>query len=122
MLIEEDLTYKIRGCVFEVFRELGAGFLEKVYENSLVVELEKKGLNCKAQHVLTVNYKGNIVGEYIADLLVEDKVIIELKSVNKILPVHEAQILNYLKATNIELGLLVNFSHPKATVKRYVFN
>jgi len=80
MLIEEDLTYKIRGCVFEVFRELGAGFLEKVYENSLVVELEKKGLNCKAQHVLTVNYKGNIVGEYIADLLVEDKVIIELRS------------------------------------------
>lgn len=78
--------YKIRDCVFEVFRELGAGFLEKLYENALMLELQKQGLNCKAQ------------------------------------PIHEAQLLNYLKVLNITLGLLVNFLHPKATVKRYVLS
>lgn len=119
MLEDEELTYKIRGCVF---RELGAGFLEKVYENALMIELQKQGLHYKTQHSLKVNYKGNAVGEYMADLLIEDKVIIELKAVSKILPVHEAQLLNYLKASNISLGLLVNFTHPKATIKRYVFN
>ncbi len=120
MLENEGLTYKIRGCIFEVFRELGAGFLEKVYENALVVELQKQGLTCKVQHSFVVNYKNKVVGEYVADILVEDKVIIELKAVKKILPVHEAQLLNYLKATDMKLGLLVNFTHPKATVKRYV--
>jgi len=122
MLEDEKLTYKIRGCVFEVFRELGAGFLEKVYENALMLELQKQGLNCKAQHILKVNYKGSVVGEYIVDLLVENKVLIELKAAKNTLPIHEAQLLNYLKASNIKLGLLVNFSHPKATVKRYVLS
>ena len=122
MLRDEDLTYKIRGCVFEVFRELGAGFLEKVYENALVVELTKQKLACKVQYPLVVKYKDEVVGEYITDILVEDRVVIELKAVSKLLSIHEAQLLNYLKATNMRLGLLVNFTHPKATVKRYVSN
>ena len=120
MLKDKDLTYKIRGCVFEVFRELGAGFLEKVYENSLRIELETRGLKVKTQYPLIVNYKGERVGEYIVDLLIEDRIVIELKAVSQLLPIHEAQLLNYLKVTNINIGLLVNFSHPKATIKRYV--
>ncbi len=84
MLEDKELTYKIRGCVFEVFRELGPGFLEKVYENALMIELQKQGLNCKAQHNLKVDYKGSIVGEYIVDLLVENKILIELKAVRNI--------------------------------------
>ena len=122
MLEDEELTYKIRGCVFEIFRELGAGYLEKVYENALVIELQGQGLSCKAQHPLQVSYKGRVVGEYIVDILVDDKVVLELKVVNKLLPIHEAQLLNYLKATELKLGLLINFTHPKATIKRYVSN
>lgn len=122
MLYYEQLTYKLRGCIFEVSKELGAGFLEKVYENALTIELDRQGIAYKVQHPLIIHYKGSVVGEYIADLLVEDKVIVELKAVNKILPVHEAQLLNYLKATQIKLGLLVNFTYPKATIKRYVSN
>ena len=120
MLEEEELTYKIRGCVFEVYKELGAGFLEKVYENALLVEMKQQGLSCKSQQALTVKYKETVVGEYSADIVVEDKVILELKAVSRISPVHEAQLLNYLKSTGIKVGLLINFAHPKATVKRYV--
>ena len=120
MLKEEELTYKIRGCVFEVYKELGAGFLEKVYENALLIEINKQGLNCKSQQGLTVKYKGTVVGEYFADIVVEDKVLLELKAVNKITPIHEAQLLNYLKSTGIKVGLLINFGYPKAIVKRYV--
>lgn len=119
-MLEEELTFKIRGCIFEVFKELGAGFSEKVYEKSLVLETEKQGLNCKAQQNITVEYKNEIVGEYCTDIIVEDKVLLELKAVSKLLPVHEAQILSYLKATGIKVGLLINFTHPKASVKRYV--
>jgi len=120
MLEDEKLTYKIRGCVYDVYRELGAGFLEKVYENSLEIELLNQGLRVEKQYSLAVNYKGTIVGEFIADFVIEDRVILELKAVNKLLPVHEAQLLNYLKVANIKVGLLVNFTYPKATVKRIV--
>jgi len=121
-MLEEELSYKIRGCVFEVSRELGSGFAEKVYENALLLELRSKGIECKQQQALTVQYKKEVVGEYVVDILVEDKIILELKAVSKLLPVHEAQILNYLKASNKELGLLINFTHPKASVKRYVLS
>lgn len=121
MLEDEELTYKIRGCVFEVYRELGAGFLEKVYENALEIELLKQGLSVKKQFHLRVNYKENIIGEFTVDLLVEDRIILELKAAKKILAVHEAQLLNYLKVANLNVGLLVNFYYPKATVKRLVF-
>ena len=118
----DDITYKVRAAVFEVNHEMGSGFLEKVYENSMMVELRRQGLKAKAQVPLEVRYKGEVVGEYQADILVEDQVLVELKAVERLQSVHEAQILNYLKATGIRVGLLVNFRYPKAEIKRYVFD
>ena len=120
MLIQDDLTYRIRGCVYEVFRELGGGFLEKVYERALIEELKSAGLSVSAQHPVKVYYKGKVIGEYVADLIVEDCVLVELKAQKELTKENEAQILNYLKATGIRVGLLVNFTHPRAAVKRYV--
>jgi GxxExxY protein len=117
-----DVTYAINGAVFEVNNILGPGFLEKVYENALLVELKKRGLNAKSQVPITVNYKGEVVGDYIADLLVEDKVIVELKTVENLEKAHEAQLLNYLKATGLHVGLLVNFKRKKADIKRMVLD
>ena len=117
-----DITYAIRGAVFEVNRVLGPGFLEKVYENALTIELKSRGLNVENQIPIRVVYKDKPIGDYIADMLVEKKVIIEVKTVSKLDKIHEAQLLNYLKATGIHLGLLVNFKHPKAEVKRMVLN
>ena len=117
-----DLTYKITGAVYEVNRVLGPGFLEKVYENALLIELRNQGLNAESQVPLKVQYKGNIVGDYLADIVVENKVILELKAVEKIQKIYEAQMLNYLKATGMQVGLLINFKHPKADVKRYVLD
>jgi len=115
-----DITYKIRAAIFEVNRVLGYGFLEKVYESALLIELIKRGLKAKVQVPINVEYKGEIVGEYFADIVVEDKVIIELKAIESLQKIHEAQLLNYLKATGYKVGLLVNFSHPKAEIKRFV--
>ena len=115
-----DITYAINGAVFEVNRVLGPGFLEKVYENALLIELRSKGLKAQNQAQIKVSYKGNMVGEYIADILVEEKVVVEIKTVDILGKIHEAQLLNYLKATGIRVGLLVNFRHPKAEVKRLV--
>ena len=114
------LTYAINGAVFEVNRELGGGFLEKVYENAMLVELAERGLDAQKQVPITVSYKGRIVGEYFADIVVESMVIIEIKAVESLQKVHEAQLLNYLKATGYKVGLLVNFTYPKAEIKRYV--
>ncbi len=107
-----ELTYQIRGAVFEVNKILGPGFLEKVYENALVIELKNRKLNAKAQMPIQVIYKKKIVGEYFADIIVEDKVIIELKAVESLQKIHEAQLLNYLKATDYKIGLLINFTYP----------
>ncbi|MGD8253251.1 MAG: GxxExxY protein [Syntrophobacterales bacterium] len=115
-----ELTYNINGAIFEVNRELGVGFLEKVYENALLVELRKRGLEAESQVPVKVKYKGTEVGEYFADIVVENQVIVELKSVDFLQKIHEAQLLNYLKATGYKVGLLVNFTHPKAEVKRFV--
>ena len=120
MLLEEDLTYRIQGCVFEVFRQLGHGFLEKVYEQALLLELAQAGLTAQAQCPLQVYYKGTIVGEYCADIIVEGRVLLELKAQEKLVSAHEAQLLNYLKATGLHVGLLINFWHPKAEVRRFV--
>ena len=117
-----DITYSINGAVFEVNKILGPGFLEKVYENALMVELKNRGLKTESQVSITVLYKDNVVGEYLADLLVEDKVIVELKTVENLDKNHEAQLLNYLKATGLHVGLLVNFKHKKAEIKRMVLN
>ena len=117
-----DVTYQINGAVFEVNRILGSGFLEKVYENALLVELRKRGLRAEAQVPIKVGYKGEIVGDYFADLIVNEQVIIELKTVDRLENIHEAQLINYLKATGIEVGLLVNFKNTKAEIKRMVLN
>jgi GxxExxY protein len=117
-----DITYAINGAVFEVNNILGPGFLEKVYENALLVELKKRGLKAKNQVPITVSYKGEAVGDYVADLLVEEKVIVELKTVENLDGAHEAQLLNYLKATSLHVGLLVNFKHKKADIKRMVLD
>ena len=116
----DDITYKINGAIFEVNRELGTGFLEKIYENSLIIELKKIGLKAENQVPITVNYKGFEVGEYFADIVVEEHVLLELKAVDSLQKTHEAQLLNYLKATGYKIGLLVNFTHPKAEIKRFI--
>ena len=116
-----ELTYRINGAVFEVNRILGGGFLEKVYEKALSVELNSRGLNAACQIPLKVSYKEIIVGDYIADILVENQIILELKTVDEIQKIHEAQLINYLKATGLKIGLIVNFKHPKAEIKRMVY-
>jgi len=108
------------GAVFEVNKILGPGFLEKVYENALLIELRSHGLKAESQVPDRVTYKGAIAGEYIADLLVEETVIIELKTAENLVKIHEAQLLNYLKATGKPVGLLVNFKRQKAEIKRIV--
>ena len=117
-----EITYEIRGAVFEVNRVLGSGFLEKIYENALLIEIRKRGLRAESQVPINVHYKNQIIGEYIADIVVEDKVIVELKAIESLEKIHEAQLLNYLKATGIQVGLLVNFRHQKAEIKRMVFD
>jgi GxxExxY protein len=114
------LTYKINGAIYEVNRVLGTGFLEKVYENALMIELKARNLKAENQVPINVEYKGSLVGDYYADIVVENKVILELKAIEKLQKFHEAQILNYLKATEFEIGLLVNFTHPKAQIKRFI--
>ena len=115
-----ELTYLINGAIFEVNRELGAGFLEKVYVNALLFELMERGLKAENQVAINVKYKGKEVGEYYADIVVEDQVILEIKAVDSLQKIHEAQLLNYLKATGYKIGLLVNFTHPKAEIKRFI--
>lgn len=115
-----EITYQIIGAAFEVWRVLGYGFLEKVYENALVEELRQRGLRVEQQFPVDVYYKDVLVGQYIADLFVEGKVIIELKAEKTYNPQHEAQLLNYLKATGIKVGLLLNFGEKKCDYKRLV--
>ena len=117
-----ELTYKINGAIFEVHRTLGEGFLEKVYENSLLIELRNQGLQAESQVPVPVFYKGNMVGDYLADLVVDDQIIIELKNVDELTAIHQAQLINYLKATGKSLGLLVNFKGKKATIRRLALN
>jgi GxxExxY protein len=121
MLLHEDITEKILKCYYEVYNSLGYGFLEKVYENALMIEIAASGLICLQQVPIPVYYKEKIVGSYFADLLVADKVMIELKAAESICEEHEMQLLNYLKATNIEVGLLLNFGR-KPEFKRKIFS
>ena len=110
-ITENDLSYIIRGCVFDVYNELGPGLLESIYEAALAYELREKGLNVKTQVGLPVKYKdAQLDLGYRIDILVEDKVIIELKSIETILDVHHKQVLTYLKLTKLKLGLLINFN------------
>ena len=118
----EQLTEKIIGCAYVVYKKLGCGFLESVYEKSLLIELEKAGLRAKSQVPIDVRYDGQCVGSFFADLLVEETVIIELKSVTKIIAAHEVQLVNYLTATGKPVGLLLNFASTGVEVKRKVRN
>jgi GxxExxY protein len=116
----DDLTETIIGCAMKVSNTLGVGFLEKVYENALAVELRKAGLVPEQQKKISVTYDGVIVGDYSADILVNGQVILELKAVKFIDEIHKAQLLNYLKATGLRVGLILNFGTPKLGIKRMV--
>lgn len=121
MLLHQEITDKILKSFFNVYNTLGYGFLEKVYENSLLIELCENGLKTIQQISIPVYYHQKQVGNYFADLLVENKVIIELKACENIINEHEIQLLNYLKATNFEVGLLLNFG-TKPEFKRKIFS
>ena len=114
------VTEQIINAAFAVSNALGNGFLEKVYENSLCIELKKRNIRFDQQKPVNVYYGDEVVGEYYADLLVEDIVVVELKTVNRIAEMHEAQLIHYLKATNKKIGLLLNFASPKLEIKRMV--
>ena len=116
-----ELTEKIIKAAYKVHNVLGFGFLEKVYQNALMIELKRMGLNIGTEVPITVYYEDEIVGQYLADLIVENKVILELKAVKELAEIHEVQLVNYLKATGIEVGLLINFGHS-VHVKRKVFD
>ncbi len=113
------LTRAIIGCAFQVSNELGAGFLESVYEKAMLVALKDGGIAAVSQKPIEVTFRGQTVGTFLADLLVEDKVIVELKAAKAIAPEHQAQTINYLNATGIEVGLLINFGNPKLEYKRF---
>ncbi len=113
-----QITEKIIGCVYRISNSLGVGFLEKVYENALAYELRKNGLSVQQQFPIQVKYEGMVVGEYIADLLVEKEVLVELKAVKELDKIHEAQCINYLKATGFRICLLINLGKTKADVVR----
>lgn len=117
---EKELTSKILEVAFKVHNTLGAGFLEKVYENAMAIELGSQGIPFEQQKTLQVRYDGAVVGDYTADFVVGSRVILELKTVQAIDSVHEAQLLNYLRATGLEVGLLLNFAKPKLEYKRMV--
>ena len=119
-LIDADLTEKILGASFKVLNTLGAGFLEKVYENALSMELRHGGFSVENQKGFPVTYEGTIVGEYQPDLVVVGKVIVECKAVTNLDSVREAQLINYLKATGLHVGLLINFGRPKLQYRRLV--
>ena len=116
----DALTAKIIGCVYTVSNSLGSGFLEKVYENALAIELRKTGLKAEQQSAIQVHYEGIVVGDFLADLLVEDSIIVELKTARNLDDIHYAQCLNYLRATGLTVCLLVNFGKSRAEIKRVV--
>jgi GxxExxY protein len=116
-----ELTDAIIGAFYHVYNALGYGFLEKVYENALAHELRKRGLRVFQQAPIKVVYDGVVVGEYFADMLIDDLVMLEIKSAERIAPEHEAQLLHYLKSTRIEVGLLLNFG-PKPEFKRKAYD
>jgi len=120
-IIYQEESYAIQGAIFEVYREMGSGFLEAVYQECLEMELKNRNIPFVAQPHLELFYKGEILDQkYRPDIICYSKIIVELKAVKEIAPEHEAQILNYLHATNMKLGLLVNFgSNPKVVIKRF---
>ena len=116
----DQVTEKIIGCAFTVGNRLGCGFLEKIYENALVIELRKQGLRVAQQQIMEVRYDDAVVGTYVADVVVESTVLLEIKAVKFFDEIHTAQCLNYLKATHLPLCLLINFGRPRVDIKRVI--
>jgi len=116
----EKVTETITGCAYRVYNKMGFGFLESVYEKCLLIELRKAGLDTETQRPITVYYEDEVVGEFVADIMVNDAVIIELKSVRRIIRAHEVQLVNYLVATGKPVGLILNFGERKVEIKRKV--
>ncbi len=120
-IIHRELSYKIVGLAIQVRKELGYGFLEKVYENALMVLLEENRIKAEQQFPIKVNFHGRIIGNYIADILVENSIILELKTVEAITKYEKAQTLNYLKATGLKLAIILNFGKESLTHERLVY-
>ena len=118
--LHQDLTERIIKCFFKVYNTLGYGFLEKVYERAMMIELAEEGLSACSQYPIEVYYKEQSVGDYSADIIVNEKVVLELKAVEHVVEEHELQLINYLKATDLEIGLLLNFG-KKPEVRRKIF-
>lgn len=120
MFLHEEVTDKIINAFYQVNNTLGYGFLEKVYERAMILELQKHGCKAETQKSIKVFYNGHIIGDYFADMIVDNKVIVELKAVESLCREHELQLINYLRATKIEVGLLLNFG-KKAEYKRKLY-
>jgi len=116
----KNLTEKIIGCAYRVYNRMGFGFLESVYEKCMLIELRKAGLDAEPQKPVRVQYDGEVVGDFVVDILVNDTVILELKSVRKLIEAHEVQLVNYLVSTGKPVGLLINFGETRVEVKRKV--
>jgi GxxExxY protein len=112
-----ELTHKIIGICYEVANELGSGFLESVYQNALVIAFRQANIKALSQVRMSVAFRGENVGDFIADFVIEDKVILELKAVSNLLPENSAQVINYLKASNLDVGLLINFGCPSVEIR-----
>ena len=116
----KDITETVIGCAYRVYNKMGFGFLESVYEKCLLIELRKTGLDTESQKAITVYYDGEIVGEFVADIIVNDTIILELKSVRRVSRAQEVQLVNYLVATGKPVGLILNFGERKVEIKRKV--
>ena len=116
----KELTEKIIGCAYRVYNKMGFGFLESVYEKCLLIELRNTGLRAVSQEPITVHYDEEVVGEFVADIMVEDEIILELKSDRRIVKAHEVQLVNYLTATGKDVGLIINFGENRVEVKRKI--
>ena len=116
----KELSEKIIGCAYRVYNKMGFGFLESVYEKCLLIELRKAGLKTETQQSITVTYEDEIVGEFVADIVVDNTIILELKSVRRIARAHEVQLVNYLVATGKPVGLILNFGEGKVEIKRKI--
>jgi len=116
----EKLTEKIIGCSYQVYNKMGFGFLESVYEKCLMLKLNKAGLKAESQYPITVYYEDTVVGEFAADIIVEDSIILEIKAVRHIAKAHEVQLVNYLNAIQKDIGLIINFGEKEVEIKRKI--
>ena len=118
-MINDKLTEKIIACAYKVHNTLGAGFLEKVYENAMMIELRRQGLFAEQQKSIKIYYEGEVVGDYYADLFVENEIIVEIKAIEKLTKIHEVQTVNYLNGIEKEIGLLINFGSSVIVKRKY---